>query len=76
MPLVIRPRQGVLAALLFAYGALVMLIIVGASRTEQGEYAWLGAAFALLFLPVVDFYRQRVTIGSDALEWRSIFRHG
>ena len=73
VPFVIRPRQGVLAALLRAYGALVVLIVVGALRTGQGEYAWLGAAFALLFLPVVDFYRQRVTLGSDAVAWRSLF---
>jgi hypothetical protein len=68
----VRPRQTILAALLLAYGSLLALIVVGALRTGEDEIAWLGVALALLFLPVIDFYRQCVTIERDGLTRRSL----
>jgi hypothetical protein len=63
----IRPRQSVLALLLLAYGGLVALVVVGASRSDQPLVAWVGVAFAVVFLPVVAFYRRGVAIEGDAL---------
>jgi hypothetical protein len=63
----LRPRQSILAALLLAYSGLVALVVVGALRSDEPLVAWVGVAFAIVFLPVMDFYRRAIVIEPDAL---------
>jgi len=64
---IIRPRQAVLVVILLAYGSVVGLVIVGALRSGEVLVAWVGVAFAVVFLPVVEFYRRGIAIEPGAL---------
>ena len=64
---IMRPRQAILVVMLLAYGAVVALVVAGALRSGEVLVAWLGVAFAVVFLPVVEFYRRAVAIESGAL---------
>lgn len=64
---VMRPRQAILIMMLLAYGAVVALVVVGALRSGEVLVAWLGVAFAVVFLPVVEFYRRAIAIEPGGL---------
>ncbi|HEX6792522.1 MAG TPA: hypothetical protein VF304_01615 [Casimicrobiaceae bacterium] len=74
---VMRPRQAILVIMLLAYGAVVALVVAGALRSGEVLVAWVGVAFAVVFLPVVEFYRRAIAIdpgGLVSLSFRSARR--
>lgn len=69
--MIVRPRQSILIGLSVAVAFVVGLIVVGALRNGEPSVSWVGVAAALLFLPIVDWYRRTLVVAADGLVMRA-----